>query len=111
MLFFPLHWVVVHPIDEQSPLRGVTQEEFAASDAEILILLSAMAVSFWTVALLNPIWPAILRMLIPSPRSLATSCLISRVTKAGSGVKKRSANPASALTNSSTPAAVWLESK
>jgi inward rectifier potassium channel len=47
VLFFPLHWVVVHPIDEQSPLRGVTQEEFAASDAEILILLSAMDETFF----------------------------------------------------------------
>ncbi len=47
VLFFPLHWVVVHPIDEQSPLRGVTPEEFAASDAEVMILLSAMDETFF----------------------------------------------------------------
>jgi inward rectifier potassium channel len=39
--------VVVHPIDEQSPLHGVTQAAFAASDAEIMILLSAMDETFF----------------------------------------------------------------
>jgi inward rectifier potassium channel len=42
VVFFPLHWVVVHPIDEKSPLFGVAPEEFAASDAEVLVLLSAI---------------------------------------------------------------------
>ena len=40
--FFPLHWVIVHPIGESSPLFGVTREEFDASDPEILILLNAI---------------------------------------------------------------------
>jgi inward rectifier potassium channel len=41
VIFFPLHWVIVHPIDKSSPLFGVTREEFEASDPEILILLNA----------------------------------------------------------------------
>lgn len=40
--FMPLHWVVVHPIDEESPLFGMTREEFNASDAEILVTISAV---------------------------------------------------------------------
>ena len=39
---FPLHWVVVHPIDETSPLRDVTREQLAASDAEFIVLLSGI---------------------------------------------------------------------
>jgi inward rectifier potassium channel len=39
--FFPLHWVIVHPIDKNSPLYGVTHEDLTNSDAEFLILLSA----------------------------------------------------------------------
>lgn len=44
--FFPLHWVIVHPIDEASPLARVTEEEFLRSDAEILIALSAVEEDF-----------------------------------------------------------------
>jgi len=40
--FFPLHWTIVHPIDEQSPLFGVTQRELEDSDAEFSILLTAI---------------------------------------------------------------------
>jgi len=47
VLFFPLHWVVVHPIGEQSPMRGVSPEEFEAADSEILILLTAMDETFF----------------------------------------------------------------
>lgn len=46
IVFFPLHWVVVHPIDETSPLWGVTEEEFASSDAEVLVLLEAVDETF-----------------------------------------------------------------
>lgn len=42
VVFFPLHWVIVHPINESSPLFGVTREEFDASDPEVLILLNAI---------------------------------------------------------------------
>ena len=46
IVFFPLHWVVVHPIDEKSPLANVTHEQFLASDAEMLILLTAVEEDF-----------------------------------------------------------------
>jgi inward rectifier potassium channel len=46
IVFFPLHWVVVHPIDAESPLAHVTHEQFLASDAEILILLQATEEDF-----------------------------------------------------------------
>ena len=40
--FFPLSWTVVHPIDEQSPLHGYTAERLQQSDAEFVILLTAL---------------------------------------------------------------------
>jgi inward rectifier potassium channel len=42
VILFPLHWVIVHPINESSPLFGLTREEFDASDPEILVLLNAI---------------------------------------------------------------------
>lgn len=39
--FFPLAWTVVHPIDENSPLFGLTEQDLISSDAEFLILLTA----------------------------------------------------------------------
>ncbi|MCX6135203.1 MAG: ion channel [Ignavibacteriales bacterium] len=39
---FPLHWVVVHPINDESPLSDVAQSQLAASDAEFIILLSGI---------------------------------------------------------------------
>jgi inward rectifier potassium channel len=44
--FFPLTWTVVHPIDENSPLFGMTERDFETSDAEFLILLSATDETF-----------------------------------------------------------------
>ena len=44
--FFPLTWTVVHPIDEKSPLFGQTEEEFRASQSEILVLISATDETF-----------------------------------------------------------------
>ncbi|HEY4107978.1 ion channel [Puia sp.] len=35
----PMNWTVVHPIDEQSPLQGFTQEDMEASDVEIYVLI------------------------------------------------------------------------
>ena len=37
----PLTWTVVHPIDSESPLWGVTPEEFEQQQAEVLILIKA----------------------------------------------------------------------
>lgn len=40
--FFPLSWTIVHPIDEQSPLWGWTEEQSRAAESEFLVLLTAM---------------------------------------------------------------------
>jgi inward rectifier potassium channel len=42
----PLSWTVVHPIDENSPLYDVSEEEFLASDPELLILVTGMDETF-----------------------------------------------------------------
>jgi len=44
--FFPLAWTVVHPIDKSSPFYGLTYETLKESDAEILILLTAIDENF-----------------------------------------------------------------
>jgi inward rectifier potassium channel len=41
VVFFPLSWTVVHPIDSQSPLWGVTRKDLIDGDAELLVLLIA----------------------------------------------------------------------
>ena len=46
VVFFPLSWTVVHPIDETSPLWGVSEDQLLAMDAEILILLSGYDETF-----------------------------------------------------------------
>jgi inward rectifier potassium channel len=46
VVFFPLQWVIVHPINESSPFHGVTKERFDESDAEILILLTGVDETF-----------------------------------------------------------------
>jgi inward rectifier potassium channel len=46
VVFFPLSWTVVHIIDKESPLYGVTQDELCASGAEFLILLTGMDETF-----------------------------------------------------------------
>jgi inward rectifier potassium channel len=49
VVFLPLTWTVVHPIDEDSPMYGMTDEDLRESDAEILILLTATDETFATV--------------------------------------------------------------
>ncbi|HEY4047625.1 MAG TPA: ion channel [Acidobacteriaceae bacterium] len=44
--FFPLSWTVVHVIDHNSPLFGVTQQELLQSGAEFLILLTGVEETF-----------------------------------------------------------------
>jgi inward rectifier potassium channel len=41
ILFLPLTWTVVHPIDAESPLWGKTAEDLARLQAEVLILVKA----------------------------------------------------------------------
>lgn len=46
IIFMPLHWVVVHPITEVSPLHGVTAEGLLAADPEIVCLITAADETF-----------------------------------------------------------------
>jgi len=46
VVFFPASWTIVHPIDNESPLRDLNQESLTASDAEILILLNGFDETF-----------------------------------------------------------------
>jgi inward rectifier potassium channel len=41
IVFMPLHWVIVHPIGEASPLRGFTAESLAAAEPEIICVITA----------------------------------------------------------------------
>lgn len=47
--FFPLAWTIVHPINESSPLFGLTPQDLEKTDAEILILLTATDETFASV--------------------------------------------------------------
>ena len=42
VVFLPLAWTIVHPIDENSPLFGMTKEDYEKSNAEFAVLVSAM---------------------------------------------------------------------
>ena len=44
--FFPLSWTVVHPIDEASPMRDLTEEDLRRTSAEFLILLTGIDETF-----------------------------------------------------------------
>ena len=44
--FLPLSWTIVHPIDEQSVLYGLTQEDLVRTGAEFLILLTGIDETF-----------------------------------------------------------------
>jgi inward rectifier potassium channel len=46
VVFFPLSWTIVHPIDERSPLWQKAHEELAAIDAEFDILMSGIDETF-----------------------------------------------------------------
>jgi len=46
VVFFPLSWTIVHAIDEQSPLWGVTPEKLVGCEAEFLILLTGIDETF-----------------------------------------------------------------
>lgn len=47
--FLPLAWTIVHPINEESPLYGVTEEDLLGSDAEVLVLLTATDETFASI--------------------------------------------------------------
>ena len=46
VMFFPLNWTVVHPIDEKSPLYNATADDLLKSDAEFLVLLEGVDDTF-----------------------------------------------------------------
>jgi inward rectifier potassium channel len=46
VVFFPLSWTIVHPIDEQSPLWGITPEQLKSCEAEFLVLLTGIDETF-----------------------------------------------------------------
>ncbi len=46
ILFFPLNWTIVHPIDEKSPLYNKTKEDLVGTNAEILILIKGFDDTF-----------------------------------------------------------------
>jgi inward rectifier potassium channel len=46
VVFFPLSWTIVHPIDEKSPMWGMTAQDFAEKDAEFLVMLSGIDETF-----------------------------------------------------------------
>jgi inward rectifier potassium channel len=47
VIFFSLSWTVVHPVDETSPIWGLTSEQLMESEAEFLILLSGTDETFF----------------------------------------------------------------
>jgi inward rectifier potassium channel len=44
--FLPLSWTIVHPIEDNSPLYGLTQRDLAERGAEFLVLLSGIDETF-----------------------------------------------------------------
>ncbi len=40
IIFMPLHWVIVHPIDADSPLHGMAFDTLAESDPEVVCLIT-----------------------------------------------------------------------
>jgi inward rectifier potassium channel len=46
VFFLPLTWTVVHPIDKDSPLAGMTPEMLAAKSAELLVLINGFDDTF-----------------------------------------------------------------
>ena len=46
VVFFPLNWTVVHPIDEKSPLMGWAPDRLRAAEAEFYISITAVDETF-----------------------------------------------------------------
>lgn len=46
IIFFPMTWTINHPIDENSPLFGMTEKDIRESDAEFMILLTGFDDTF-----------------------------------------------------------------
>ncbi len=46
VIFFPLTWTIVHPIDEKSPLHGMTERDLRGCDSEFLVMLNGFDETF-----------------------------------------------------------------
>jgi inward rectifier potassium channel len=46
VVFFPLSWTIVHPIDDSSPLKGCSPDDLMKRDAELLVLLNGFDETF-----------------------------------------------------------------
>lgn len=46
IIFFPMAWTINHPIDENSPLYGMTEQEIKEADVEFLISLNGFDDTF-----------------------------------------------------------------
>jgi inward rectifier potassium channel len=46
VVFFPLSWTIVHPIDETSPFFGMSDEDLRAAKGEFLVLLTGFDETF-----------------------------------------------------------------
>ncbi len=49
VLFMPLTWTVVHPLDSASPLYGFTQDDLRRLQAEVLVLIRGFDETFGQV--------------------------------------------------------------
>ena len=47
VVFLPLAWTIVHPIDDASPLKGKTAQDMAEAEAEFLVLIRAFDDTFF----------------------------------------------------------------
>jgi inward rectifier potassium channel len=46
VLFFPLTWTIVHPIDQRSPMHGMTRQDLINDQAEFLVLITGTEETF-----------------------------------------------------------------
>lgn len=46
VVFFPLSWTIVHPIDEESPLYSLKHDDLLQTEAEFLVLFSGIDETF-----------------------------------------------------------------
>ena len=45
--FLPLTWTIVHPIDEKSPMQGLTEKDLNERDAEFIILIKSITDTYF----------------------------------------------------------------
>jgi inward rectifier potassium channel len=46
VVFFPMSWTIVHPVDEKSPMYGLSHADLVEKDAEFLVLMSGVDETF-----------------------------------------------------------------